>query len=143
MLNSRQKNIIEELEKHSPTYLTADHFVNKFEVSMRTVQSDIRTIREFLAQQGFAELVSVASKGSKLVIKDYTLYKSEMFQDKESLSGKSDRQNQEALHTAAEPKKASKPPVLNRQIVYIHLNVSFGFERGGSYTQELSTSDTT
>lgn len=85
MLNSRQKNIIEELEKHSPAYLTADHFVNKFEVSMRTVQSDIRTIREFLAQQGFAELVSVASKGSKLVIKDYTLYKSEMFQDKESL----------------------------------------------------------
>ena len=142
MLNSRQKNIIEELEKHSPAYLTADHFVNKFEVSMRTVQSDIRTIREFLAQQGFAELVSVPPKEVNSSSK-ITLYTNLKCFKTKKVFWKVKPKNQEALHTAAEPKKASKPPVLNRQIVYIHLNVSFGFERGGSYTQELSTSDTT
>nr|WP_321292308.1 BglG family transcription antiterminator [uncultured Trichococcus sp.] len=85
MLNSRQKEMIEELEKHSPSYLSADHLVTKFGVSTRTIQSDIKKIREFLAQQNYAQLISVASKGSKLVIHDYTAYKTLMLQDKDRL----------------------------------------------------------
>ena len=42
MLTKRQKEMIQEFERHSPSFLTADHFVEKFQVSMRTVQSDIK-----------------------------------------------------------------------------------------------------
>lgn len=41
---------------------------------MRTVQSDIKKIREHLATTRYAELISVASKGSQLIIKDYTAF---------------------------------------------------------------------
>nr|WP_172702228.1 PRD domain-containing protein [Enterococcus avium] len=66
--------MIQEFERHSPSFLTADHFVEKFQVSMRTVQSDIKKIREHLATTRYAELISVASKGSQLIIKDYTAF---------------------------------------------------------------------
>lgn len=74
MLTKRQKEMIQEFERHSPSFLTADHFVEKFQVSMRTVQSDIKKIREHLATTRYAELISVASKGSQLIIKDYTAF---------------------------------------------------------------------
>ena len=74
MLTKRQKEMIQEFERHSPSFLTADHFVEKFQVSMRTVQSDIKKIREYLATTRYAELISVASKGSQLIIKDYTAF---------------------------------------------------------------------
>lgn len=74
MLTKRQKEMIQEFERHSPSFLTADHFVEKFQVSMRTVQSDIKKIREHLATTRYAELISVASKGSQMIIKDYTAF---------------------------------------------------------------------
>lgn len=74
MLTKRQKEMIQEFERHSPSFLTADHFVEKFQVSMRTVQSDIKKIREHLATTRYAELISVASKGNQLIIKDYTAF---------------------------------------------------------------------
>ena len=74
MLTKRQKEMIQEFERHSPSFLTADHFVEKFQVSMRTVQSEIKKIREHLATTRYAELISVASKGSQLIIKDYTAF---------------------------------------------------------------------
>ena len=74
MLTKRQKEMIQEFERHSPSFLTDDHFVEKFQVSMRTVQSDIKKIREHLATTRYAELISVASKGSQLIIKDYTAF---------------------------------------------------------------------
>jgi len=74
VLTKRQKEMIQEFERHSPSFLTADHFVEKFQVSMRTVQSDIKKIREHLATTRYAELISVASKGSQLIIKDYTAF---------------------------------------------------------------------
>lgn len=82
MLNSRQKQIVEAFEKHSPSYLAADYFVNKFGVSLRTVQSDIKQIREYFNQNDYAELVSIASKGSKLVIHDLEKYQVEFTKKK-------------------------------------------------------------
>nr|WP_218109387.1 PRD domain-containing protein [Enterococcus avium] len=84
--------MIQEFERHSPSFLTADHFVEKFQVSMRTVQSDIKKIREHLATTRYAELISVASKGSQLIIKDYTAFQVNI-QQKEiiSESNQSDR----------------------------------------------------
>lgn len=92
MLTKRQKEMIQEFERHSPSFLTADHFVEKFQVSMRTVQSDIKKIREHLATTRYAELISVASKGSQLIIKDYTTFQVNI-QKKEiiSESNQSDR----------------------------------------------------
>lgn len=92
MLTKRQKEMIQEFERHSPSFLTADHFVEKFQVSMRTVQSDIKKIREYLATTRYAELISVASKGSQLIIKDYTAFQVNI-QQKEiiSESNQSDR----------------------------------------------------
>ncbi|MFQ8677064.1 MAG: BglG family transcription antiterminator [Enterococcus avium] len=92
MLTKRQKEMIQEFERHSPSFLTADHFVEKFQVSMRTVQSDIKKIREYLATTRYAELISVASKGSQLIIKDYTTFQVNI-QKKEiiSESNQSDR----------------------------------------------------
>lgn len=92
MLTKRQKEMIQEFERHSPSFLTADHFVEKFQVSMRTVQSDIKKIREYLATTRYAELISVASMGSQLIIKDYTTFQVNI-QKKEiiSESNQSDR----------------------------------------------------
>jgi lichenan operon transcriptional antiterminator len=92
VLTKRQKEMIQEFERHSPSFLTADHFVEKFQVSMRTVQSDIKKIREYLATTRYAELISVASKGSQLIIKDYTTFQVNI-QKKEiiSESNQSDR----------------------------------------------------
>jgi lichenan operon transcriptional antiterminator len=92
VLTKRQKEMIQEFERHSPSFLTADHFVEKFQVSMRTVQSDIKKIREHLATTRYAELISVASKGSQLIIKDYTAFQVNI-QQKEiiSESNQSDR----------------------------------------------------
>ncbi|AXG37758.1 PRD domain-containing protein [Enterococcus gilvus] len=68
MLTKRQTEMILEFERHSPSFLPAEHFVDKLQVSMRTIQSDIKKIREYLAATDYAELYSVASKGSQLII---------------------------------------------------------------------------
>ncbi|MGM0216461.1 BglG family transcription antiterminator [Enterococcus sp. AZ109] len=80
MLNKRQREIVKEFEKHSPSFLTADYFVDKFGISLRTVQTDIKQVREELTKKDYAELVSVASKGSKLIIHDQKKYKMIMAQ---------------------------------------------------------------
>ncbi|MDT2670307.1 BglG family transcription antiterminator [Enterococcus dongliensis] len=85
MLNNRQKEMIQEFVQYSPSFLTADHFVKKFQVSMRTTQSDIKKVRDYLNTTDYAELISVASKGSQLIIKDYNAYQAN-FQKKEALS---------------------------------------------------------
>ena len=92
VLNKRQKEMIQEFERHSPSFLTADHFVDKFHVSMRTIQSDIKKVREHLAASSYAEIISVASKGSQLIIKDYTAFQVNIHQkEAASESNQSDR----------------------------------------------------
>ena len=106
MLNKRQKEMIQEFERHSPSFLTADHFVDKFQVSMRTIQSDIKKIREDLSTSRYAELISVASKGSQLVISDYNAFQANIPQEKaDSEQNQSDRV-QKGSNSAA---KAARP----------------------------------
>lgn len=68
MLNHRQIEIFKEFKKNSPSYLTANYFVKKFNISIRTIQSDIKTIREFFKAYDCLEFISTASKGSKVII---------------------------------------------------------------------------
>lgn len=70
MLNERQLQIIKEFKKEMPNFVSSEHFVQRFGVSTRTIQSDIKKIKTFLDEAGFAELSSVSSKGSKLQVKD-------------------------------------------------------------------------
>lgn len=74
MLNQRQLEMVREFEKNSPSYLSANDLVKKFDVSMRTVQSDIKNIREFFKGDKWGEFISTASKGSKLVIFDQSQF---------------------------------------------------------------------
>lgn len=70
MLNQRQIEIIKTFERNDGTYLAASFFVKQLNISTRTIQSDIKTIREFLIDYDFVELTSIPSRGSQLVVKD-------------------------------------------------------------------------
>lgn len=70
MLNERQVQIIKAFEKERSGFLPADYFVQQLGVTSRTIQSDIKKIKAYLAEAGFAEIVSISSKGSQLKIHD-------------------------------------------------------------------------
>ncbi|MDD4371049.1 MAG: BglG family transcription antiterminator [Anaerostipes sp.] len=71
MLNQRQIEILLEFCNHSEEYLTASYFAEKLDVSLRTVQGDMKTIRKELEDETCASLVSKASKGSSIQVDDY------------------------------------------------------------------------
>ena len=71
MFNQRQIEILLEFCNHSDEFLTASHFAKKLDVSLRTVQGDMKVIRKELADETCAELVSKASKGSCIQVKNY------------------------------------------------------------------------
>ncbi|MGM0240640.1 BglG family transcription antiterminator [Enterococcus sp. AZ103] len=73
-MNERQVQMIKDFAAVSPKFLTSDFFVEKFGVTTRTVQSDIKRIKENLKELSFAQLFSVTSKGSKLLIQEGTLF---------------------------------------------------------------------
>lgn len=59
---------------------------------MRTVQSDIKKVRKYLETSSYAELISVASKGSHLIINDYTALRADLHQEEAvNESSQSDR----------------------------------------------------
>lgn len=119
VLNKRQEAILKEFEKHSPSFLTAEYFVTKFKVSMRTIQSDIKNVREYLAAKEYAELVSVASKGSKLIINDQRRYQKELNEDSELVEqNQSDRVRKLCLLLLNQ-----KGPV-SRQVLMDHLFIA-------------------
>lgn len=71
MLNQRQIEILLEFCNHTDEYLTGTYLADKFQVSLRTVQGDIKCIREELAEETCAKLVSKSSKGSMIEVSDY------------------------------------------------------------------------
>jgi lichenan operon transcriptional antiterminator len=71
MLNQRQIEILLEFCNHSEEFLTASHFADKLNVSLRTVQGDMKVIRKELEDETCASLVSKASKGSCIQVEDY------------------------------------------------------------------------
>lgn len=70
MLVQRQIEILLELCKNPDLYFTASYFAKKLGVSLRTIQGDIKIIKDFLAEKKIASLKSIASKGSYLHIDD-------------------------------------------------------------------------
>ena len=70
MLNIRQQKILSEFYQFSSIYLTSTHFAKELDVSLRTIQTDLKQIRQCLAADHFAVLKSVPSKGSYLEILD-------------------------------------------------------------------------
>ncbi|GCF95278.1 PTS fructose transporter subunit IIA [Enterococcus florum] len=118
MLTKRQKAIIKEFETHSPSFLTAEYFVDKFGVSMRTIQSDIKAVREELAKNGYAELRSVASKGSKLLIHDSQMYQKMLSEGENSFEQhQSDRVRKLCLLLLNCKKPLSRPYLMERLFI--------------------------
>lgn len=70
MLNQRQIEILLEFCNHTEEYLTASYFADKLSVSLRTVQGDMKAIKQELEEESCACIVSKASKGSCIEVKD-------------------------------------------------------------------------
>lgn len=71
MLNQRQIEILMEFCNHSEEFLTASYFAEKLGVSLRTIQGDMKVIRQELEDETCASLVSKASKGTCIEVTDY------------------------------------------------------------------------
>lgn len=71
MLNQRAIEILMELCNHTNEYLTGNYFSEKFHVSLRTIQADMREIKNELKAESCVEIVSQTSKGTKIEIKNY------------------------------------------------------------------------
>ena len=72
MLSRRQLEILLELCENSGRYMTAPYFAQKQQVSLRTIQSDIRAIKDELAKSSCVEFQSASPKGSRITVKDPT-----------------------------------------------------------------------
>lgn len=70
MLNQRQIGILLELCKNPDSYLTASYFAKKIEVSLRTIQGDIKLIKDELAKESCVDIFSEAPKGSRIHINE-------------------------------------------------------------------------
>ena len=77
MLNSREAEMLKDFYRHAPKTLTSNYFVQKYQVSVRTVQTDIKKIRIKLAENESAALISKRSLGSRLIVKDVPAFESE------------------------------------------------------------------
>lgn len=77
MLNAREVKMLNDFYDHQSQSLTSNFFVEKYQVSTRTIQSDIKKIKQSLNGSKSAELISKPSIGSKLkIINDKKFQKS-------------------------------------------------------------------
>lgn len=74
MFNQRQLEILLELCENSDHYMTASYFAKKQQVSLRTIQNDIKQIKNELAGTACLEFQSVAPKGSRILVKDLSAF---------------------------------------------------------------------
>ena len=99
MFSRRQLEILLELCENPDRYMTASYFAKKQEVSLRTIQSDIRSIKDALAEYPCVEFQSVSPKGSRIKIiqaDDFAAFKEGLYQQfsNTSLSSQNERLNQ-------------------------------------------------
>lgn len=83
MFNQRQIEIVLELCENCGQYMTASYFAKKQQVSLRTIQNDIKQIKDELVDKSFLEFQSVIPKGSRIEAKDLTAlsqYKEALYQ---------------------------------------------------------------
>lgn len=83
MINQRQIEILLELFKNPDECLTASYFAKKMNVSIRTIQGDLRIIKDLLAKEKCASLESVVPKGTCLHIhnqEEFTAFINTLYQ---------------------------------------------------------------
>lgn len=83
MITQRQIEIVLELCENHDQYMAASYFAEKLQVSLRTIQNDMKQIKAELSGMQFLELQSVAPKGSRIVIHElsaFTDYKEKLYQ---------------------------------------------------------------
>lgn len=77
MLNAREIKMLNDFYNQQSQSLTSNFFVEKYQVSTRTVQNDLKKIRQSLNDSKVAKLISKPSVGSKLkIINDKEFQKS-------------------------------------------------------------------
>lgn len=84
MLSQRQIEILLKYCKHTGEYFTASYFAEEMDISLRTVQTDMRAIRSELENETCMELVSKTSQGSCIVVKDpdeFSAYVNSLYQE--------------------------------------------------------------
>lgn len=74
MLNQRQIGIILTLYENLGNSLTGEQLAKKQKAALRTIQADLKIIREELDQNGVAKLISKRSKGTSLQIEDHNKF---------------------------------------------------------------------
>lgn len=99
MLNQRQLEILLEFCNHKDEFLKASFFAEKFNVSLRTVQGDMKIIKNELEAESSVELIAKSSKGSCILVKDndeFTAFVNSLYQQytMESLNYPTSRLNQ-------------------------------------------------
>lgn len=70
MLNQRQLEILLSLCENTGRFMTASQFSKEQSVSLRTVQNDLKAIRQFALEQAGIEFESAVPKGSRIRITD-------------------------------------------------------------------------
>lgn len=83
MITQRQIEIVLELCENHDQYMAASYFAEKLQVSLRTIQNDMKQIKAELSSMQFLELQSAAPKGSRIVIRElsaFTEYKEKLYQ---------------------------------------------------------------
>lgn len=83
MLNQRQIEILLELCENHGRYMTASYFADKQQVSSRTIQTDMKQLKDILATEDFLEFQSAVPHGRRIVVKDlsaFSEYKERLYQ---------------------------------------------------------------
>ena len=98
MLSRRQIEILLELCENPDTYMTAPYFAQKQQVSLRSIQGDVKAIKSELTRYSCVEFQSAPQKGSRVVVKDpetFGVFKEDLYQQfsNTSLNNQSERIN--------------------------------------------------
>lgn len=99
MFNQRQLEIVLELFENQGTYMTASYFAGKQQVSLRTIQNDIRQIKDELSKNSCVSFQSAAPRGSRIIVQDpdaFSILKDTLYQQfsNTSLNYQNERINQ-------------------------------------------------
>ena len=70
MITQRQLEILLEFCENSDTYITASYFADRHQVSLRTIQNDIKAIKDEVESYPCITFQSSAPKGSRIAVKD-------------------------------------------------------------------------
>ncbi len=85
MLTERQFKILCELQNDNSLFMTADEIASKFDISVRTVKTELSVIKKEIDPFEFIEFKSIPSKGYQLVISNDTKYDDFLDEQKSTL----------------------------------------------------------